>query len=165
MPTNSFSVKSLLSEKQKKEEPGNLIKPIPMLGTPTTSSAQSINSGLPYYCSAFFPQANPHSIAIASAMAALNGGMVDPTTLLMLQSLATTRTQTMSSKQAESSPTEMNTSTSSSPQCIMPSAGFSNWLTPSTELSSSSSLGIMNLCDIILSVYYFQMNPKFRRLL
>lgn len=153
MPSNSFSVENLLSAKQKSGDSPKLIKPIPMLCTPTTSTAESTVPSLPpYYC--FLRQPNfsgnqmpqtPHPMAIASAMAALNGGIVDPATLMMLQSLAASRTHSMSmaglTKQTESSPNELNTSTSSSPQCMIPNASFSNWLTPSTEMSSSSSSG------------------------
>lgn len=162
VPSNSFSVMSLLSGKHKAEDPtSTLIKPIPMLGTPTNSERNTTAFTFPPHCAAFLPsgtpqmpttpinQITPHPMAIMNAMAALNRGMVDPTTLLMLQSLAVARSQAALAcptlmappKPAGGSPSEMNVSNSSSPQCLMPNASFSNWLTPSTEMSSSSSSG------------------------
>lgn len=156
-PSNSFSVMSLLSGKQKVGDSVNtLIKPVPMLSntlTPPGSNPAGAFTFSPHCAALFTPQVAttpvsqtvPHPMTIMNAMAALNGGMMDPATLLMLQSLAVVRNQAMtvmgSSRPPESSPTEMNVSNSSSPQCLLPSANLSNWLTSSTEMSSSSSSG------------------------
>lgn len=158
MPSNSFSVKNLLSENQKTDESNShLIKPIPMPCTPTTSSNSQPSFPLPHYCASFLQSTipgqlpttpiSPHPIAIMNAMAALNGGVVDPAALLMLQTLTAARTQPMttltsSARPTAGSPHDQNTSNSSSPRCMIPNAGFPNWLTPSTELSSSSSSGL-----------------------
>lgn len=154
--SNPFSVMSLLSGKQKVGDSLNtLIKPVPMVSTLTPPGNNPAAFTFSPHCAALFtPQVTPvsqtvpHPMTIMNAMAALNGGMVDPATLLMLQSLAAVRNQAMTvmgpSRPAESSPTEMNVSNSSSPQCLLPSANLSNWLTSSTEMSSSSSSGAVH---------------------
>ncbi|KAI6240188.1 Homeobox protein vab-15 [Aphelenchoides fujianensis] len=144
-PSSSFSVQNLLSPTPKGEDAGQtLIKPVPVLGTPTTSATPI---AFPF-CPTFLPNcppnsAFPHQMALATAMA-LNGGMIDPSTLLMLQSLAVPRPPTLTyapntMKTAETSPTDSTASTSSSPQALMPSTNFPNWIASSSELSSSSS--------------------------
>jgi hypothetical protein len=131
--SNAFSVQNLLSPTPK---PNELIKPVPMI--------TSTGTAFPY-CFIAPPNCTnqPNPMAIAAAMAALNGGIVDPSMIMMLQSLSVNGV-----KKPENSPTD---STTSSPQCMAPF-----WLTPTTEISSSSSLGNITM----LFLYSFQTNQR-----
>lgn len=126
---------------------------MPSVGCPIQPTS-SINSSSPTSPTAAFP--NP--MAFAAAMSTLqqqqqqHGSTLDPTTLIMLQSLINANPMLYPAfgslpKQADTSPPTTNehptrnaTSNSSSPQCTA-GLGFPTWLTPSTENSSTSSNG------------------------
>ncbi|KAI6215225.1 Homeobox protein vab-15 [Aphelenchoides besseyi] len=138
--SNSFSVQNLLAATSKTDDtPQSVVKPIPVVGTPTTSTAP-----IPFpFCPTFLPNCTgstlPQSMALAAAMA-LNGSSVDPSTLLMLQTLGIPRPSLMNCttstlKAEETSPTGSTASTSSSPRLI---PHFSHW-NPTSDFSSPSS--------------------------
>ncbi|KAI6188271.1 Homeobox protein vab-15 [Aphelenchoides besseyi] len=139
--SNSFSVQNLLTDTVKSDDtPQSVVKPIPVVGTPTTSTAPV---PLPF-CPTFLPNCTtsnfPHqSMALAATMA-LNGNSIDPSMLLMLQSLGLPLSSLMNCttstlKAEETSPTGSTASTSSSPHLI---SNFSHW-NPTCDFSSPSS--------------------------